>query len=144
MKHVGLLILAAALLAFGNTPLRAAKGLCGGGSVNERLACLSKELGKLQSSAGKQGPAGPAGPPGPKGEKGDKGDKGEPGLKGDRGEPGPKGDQGEPGRSAGSSAPETTTSEPVVTEQPGGPQPLTRPDCETAGRQWNETANVCD
>lgn len=135
MKHVGLLILAAALLAFGNTPLRAAKGLCAGGSVNERLACLSKELGKLQSSAGKQGPAGPAGPPGPKGEKGDKGDKGEPGLKGEQGEPGP---------SAGPSAPETTTSEPVVTEPPGGPQPLTRPDCETAGRQWNETANVCD
>jgi hypothetical protein len=25
-----------------------------------------------------------------------------------------------------------------------GPQPLTRPECEKAGSQWNENANVCE
>jgi hypothetical protein len=24
------------------------------------------------------------------------------------------------------------------------PQPLTRPECEKAGSQWNENANVCE
>ena len=147
---------AAGLFVFGTMPVQAGKGPCQEGSINERLACVSKQLGKIQDMA-KQGPAGPVGPAGPKGDKGDpgaagpvgpagpKGDKGDPGPKGDKGDPGPKGDKGDPGQAV-SSQPDTSSSQPeqAPADEVSGPQPLTRADCDEAGRQWNENANVCD
>ena len=65
---------AAGLFVFGTMPVQAGKGPCQEGSINERLACVSKQLGKIQDMA-KQGPAGPVGPAGPKGDKGDPGPK---------------------------------------------------------------------
>ena len=59
-------LVAAGLLVFGTIPVQAGKGPCQEGSIKERLACLSKQLGKMQDMA-KQGPAGPVGPAGPKG-----------------------------------------------------------------------------
>ena len=70
-----------AYFVFATIPVQAGKGPCQEGSIKERLACLSKQLGKMQDMA-KQGPAGPVGPAGPKG------DKGNPGPKGDKGDPG--------------------------------------------------------
>jgi hypothetical protein len=133
MKFVGFFIVAATLLIFGNTTLWAAQGPCQEGSIKDRVACLSKQLGKLQElNTAKQGPAGPVGPAGPKGEKGDKGDKGDPGAKGEKGDPGPQ-----------AGAP-SEISEPITTGEAASFQPLVRADCEKAGRQWNENANVCD
>ncbi|HWI70188.1 MAG TPA: hypothetical protein VNS88_17785, partial [Nitrospiraceae bacterium] len=97
-------LVGAALFVFGTIPVQAGKGPCQEGSINERLACVSKQLGKIQDMA-KQGPAGPVGPAGPKGDKGD------PGPKGDKGDPGPKGDKGDPGQ-AMSSQPDTSSSQP--------------------------------
>jgi hypothetical protein len=159
MKHVGFLILIAALLAFEGTTVRAEKGPCQEGSMKERVTCLSEQLGKLKAKTKEtQGPAalvGPAGPPGPQGPKGDKGDKGEPGPKGEKGEkgdPGEKGEKGEAGLQATPSPQEPQ--EPAIAapeaapgpqpSQPTGPQPLTRAACEQVGRQWNESANACD
>jgi len=143
MKHAGFLILAAALLMFGNTTLWAARGPCQEGSMKDRVACLSRQLGKLQEEiTAKQGPAGPVGPAGPKGEKGDKGDKGDPGPKGEKGDPGP---QAEPSLQV--PAPEPSTPQEETSSQPSAPaisQPLTKADCGEAGGQWNENANVCD
>ncbi len=113
---------AACLFVFGTIPVQAGKGPCQEGSIKERLACLSRELGKMQGMA-KQGPAGPVGPAGPKGDKGD---------------PGPKGDKGDPGVA------ESSQPEQAPTDEVSGPQPLTRADCDEAGRQWNENAGVCD
>jgi len=127
---------ATAALVFGTIPVQAGKGPCQEGSIKERLACLSKQLGKMQDVA--KGTAGPVGPAGPKGEKGDKGDKGDPGAKGDKGDPG----------QTVSSQPDATTSgnegASTTANEVSGPQPLTRADCDEAGRQWNESANVCD
>ena len=122
-------LVAAGLLVFGTIPVQAGKGPCQEGSIKERLACLSKELGKMQGMA-KQGPAGPVGPAGPKGDKGDLG---------------AKGDKGDPGEAV-SSQPDTSSSQPeqAPADEVNGPQPLTRADCDEAGRQWNENANVCD
>ena len=53
----------AGLLVFATIPVQAGKGPCQEGSIKERLACLSKQLGKMQGMA-KQGPAGPVGPAG--------------------------------------------------------------------------------
>jgi len=95
--------------------------------------------------AGPPGPvseAGPAGPPGPMGPKGEKGDQGE------KGEPGPKGEKGEPGSTAVSQPPSSQRGDVVLQVEPqsnvASPQPLTRPECEKAGSQWNENANVCE
>ena len=129
---------AAGLFVFGTIPVQAGKGPCQEGSINERLACVSKQLGKIQDMA-KQGPAGPVGPAGPKGDKGD------PGPKGDKGDPGPKGDKGDPGQAVSSQS-DTSSSQPeqAPADEVSGSQPLTRADCDEAGRKWNENANVCD
>ncbi len=125
-------LVGAALFVFGTIPVQADKGPCQEGSIKERLACFSKQLGKMQNMA-KQGPAGPVGPAGPKGEKGDKGD------------PGPKGDKGDPGQAVSSQS-DTSSSQPeqAPADEVSGSQPLTRADCDEAGRKWNENANVCD
>jgi hypothetical protein len=60
-------LVGAALFVFGTIPVQADKGPCQEGSIKERLACFSKQLGKTQNMA-KQGPAGPVGPAGPKGQ----------------------------------------------------------------------------
>jgi TolA-binding protein len=49
MKHARFLIFAIAVLAFGSTPIRAEKGPCQAGSMKERVACLNKQLDKLES-----------------------------------------------------------------------------------------------
>jgi hypothetical protein len=156
MRNAGLIVLSAALLALGNQAVWAAQGPCREGSMKEKVACLSKELRKLQAeTTSKPGPAGPIGPPGPKGDKGDKGAKGDPGPKGDKGE---KGDPGSPGEPSAQQAP-TESSQPEGSQglqpsaeandgsQPNasiGSQPLTKEGCGAAGRQWNGNANVCD
>jgi hypothetical protein len=153
MRHLSSLILAA-LLAFGTTTTRAEKGPCQDGSLKERVACLSEALGKLKSKTKDyQAPEAMIGPTGPKGEKGERGEKGEKGDKGDKGDPGPKGEKGDTGPRAASvpqgSQPEAPTN-PQAKElelqpsEPAGSQPLTKPECDRAGRQWNENVNVCD
>jgi hypothetical protein len=153
MRRLSSLILAA-LLAFGTTATRAEKGPCQDGSLKERVACLSEALGKLKSKTKDyQAPEAMIGPAGPKGEKGERGEKGEKGDKGDKGDPGPKGEKGDTGPQAASvpqgSQPEAPTNpqakEPELQpSEPAGTQPLTKPECDRAGRQWNENVNVCD
>ena len=125
-------LVAAALFVFGTIPVQAGKGPCQEGSIKERLACLSKQLGKMQRH-GKAGTGRPRWSGRTQREKGDKGD------------PGPKGDKGDPGQAV-SSQPDTSSSQPeqAPADEVSGPQPLTRADCDEAGRQWNENANVCD
>ena len=67
------------------------------------------------------------------------------GEKGDKGDPGPKGDKGDPGQAVSSQS-DTSSSQPeqAPADEVSGSQPLTRADCDEAGRQWNENANVCD
>jgi Collagen triple helix repeat (20 copies) len=88
---------------------------------------------------GKVGPAGPAGPPGPVGEAG---------PAGPPGPAGPKGEKGEPGSAAITQPPSSQLGDVVLQVEPqsnvASPQPLTRPECEKAGSQWNENANVCE
>jgi len=143
MKHAVVLILAATLLAFGSATVRAEKGICQEGKIKERVACLSKRIGDLESKIGatlespkaEPGPAGPAGAPGPKGEKGDKGDKGD---------PGPQAGFGPQGPTPETSIPEREAEPGSQPSAPAGSQPLTKAECDQAGRQWNENANVCD
>jgi collagen triple helix repeat protein len=150
MKRAKPIIFLVAALATGSLAIEANAAPCREGKLSERVACLSKRLGDLESQVktlpkgepGPAGPAGPAGPPGPKGEKGDKGDKGDPGPKGEKGDTGP---QAEP--SSQVSTPEPSTPQEEASSQPsapGIPQPLTKAACDEAGRQWNEGANVCD
>jgi Collagen triple helix repeat (20 copies) len=145
MRNVGLILLSAPLLALGSQALWAAQGPCQVGTMKERVACLSKELGKLQAEIiSKPGPAEPIGPPGPQGEKGDKGDKGDPGPKGDKGE---KGDPGSPGEPSAQQVPTERQPGGNDKSQPSestGSQPLTKEGCDAGGRQWNENTNVCD
>jgi hypothetical protein len=149
MRRLSCLVLAA-LLALGTTATRAEKGPCQDGSLKERVQCLSEALGKLKSKTKDyQAPEAMIGPAGPKGEKGERGEKGE---KGDKGDPGPKGEKGDTGPQAASvpqgTQPEAPTPQAKELElQPSeaaGTQPLTKPECDRAGRQWNENVNVCD
>jgi len=150
MKRAELIIFLIVALAAGSIAGEANAAPCREGKLTERVACLSKRLGNLESQVktlpkgepGPAGPVGPAGPPGPKGEKGDKGDKGDPGPKGQKGDTGP---QAEPSLQRPMPAPSTPQEE--ASSQPRAPaisQPLTKADCDEAGRQWNENANVCD
>jgi hypothetical protein len=41
-------------------------------------------------------------------------------------------------------APTPATDPGSEPREPAGPQPLTRVDCERAGKRWNESGNVCD
>ena len=88
---------------------------------------------------GKVGPAGPAGPLGPVGEAG---------PAGPPGPAGPKGEKGEPGSAATTQPPSSQPGGVVLQVEPesnvASPQPLTRSECEKAGSQWNENANVCE
>jgi hypothetical protein len=144
MKRAELIFFLVVALAAGSMAVEANAAPCREGKLTERVACLSKRLGDLDSQVktlpkGEPGPAGPAGPPGPKGEKGDKGD---PGPKGEKGDTGP---QAEP--SSQVPAPELSTPQEEASSQSSAPaisQPLTKADCGEAGRQWNENANVCD
>jgi hypothetical protein len=144
MKRAELIIFLVVALAAVSMAIEANAAPCREGKLTERVACLSKRLGDLESQVktlpkAEPGPAGPAGPPGPKGEKGDKGD---PGPKGEKGDPGP---QAEPSMQA--PAPEPSTPKEETSSQPSAPairQPLTKGDCDKAGRKWNEDANVCD
>jgi hypothetical protein len=141
MLRARFVVFAMPLLFIGNSTLSAP---CQEGKLQEKVACLSKRLGDLESQVKalkqapqKPGPAGPAGPPGPVGPKGEKGDQGE------TGEPGPRGEKGE----LGSAAQPPSTQESVKAEPESNvavPQPLTRSDCDKAGSQWNENANVCE
>lgn len=140
MKHAGFFILAVILLAFGSATVRAEKGICQEGKMKERVACLSKRLGDLESKieATLESPKaepGLAGPPGPKGEKGDKGDKGD---------PGPQAGFGPQGPTPETSIPEQDAEPDSQLSAPASSQPLTKAECDQAGRQWNENANVCD
>jgi hypothetical protein len=102
----------------------------------------------------------PAGKSGVKGEKGDKGDlrakdekrgKGKNGEKGEKAEkrddekggPRAKGKKADTESQAVPSPQAIPQREAVPGESPG-PQPLTRAECEEAGKAWDENANVCD
>jgi len=100
---------------------------------------------------GKVGSAGPPGPPGPVGEAGPAGPPGPVGEAGPAGPPGPAGpkeEKGEPGSAAITQPPSSQLGDVVLPVIPqsnvASPQPLTRPECEKAGSQWNENANVCE
>lgn len=152
MKHAGFVVFVVTLLAFGSTTLGAEKGPCQEGNLKEKVACLNKRLGDLESNSqpitstkAEPGPAGPAGPPGPKGEKGDKGDKGDPGPKGEKGDAEPQAGPGSQSPNALEPAIPQAEAEPGSQPiEPSVPQPLTKADCEQAGKTWNENSNVCD
>ena len=83
-----------------------------------------------------QAPEAMVGPAGPKGEKGEKGDKG------DKGDPGPKGEKGDPGSLPGPTPQQTQSEQSVLApSEPAGARPLSRPECERANRQWNESVS---
>src|SRR6185503_4588652 len=168
MKRVIFTVIAITPFLFGSSAVAAP---CQQGVLAERLACLSKLVGDLQAQVktlkqapqkaggaagppGPPGPAGPAGPAGPPGQVGEAGPAGPPGPVGEAGPAGPPGpagpkeEKGEPGSAAITQPPSSQLGDVVLPVIPqsnvASPQPLTRPECEKAGSQWNENANVCE
>jgi hypothetical protein len=129
------------------------------------LQAQVKTLKQAPQKASPAGPSGPPGPPGPAGPQGKVGATGPAGPPGPIGAPGPAGpagpvgeagpaepagpavEKGEPGAAA-SQPPSSQQGDVVLQVEPqsnvASPQPLTRPDCEKAGSNWNENANVCE